>query len=288
MRILIVGTGNIGQHLASYYNAQGHEVTIAGRDRLRCTVHLDLSSAMIAELTELPFVDLAIMAAGRTGFAAVGSDSVQSEQINVANTIRLLDKLCRRNPTIFLSTSAVFDGTVAFPDEDAAPNPDSVYAGQKLVVEHYLQSTFPSSALIVRLTKVMRLDVGLLAGWHSNLMAGSPVYPFSDFLLAPISPDYLAESLLLLAHASARGVYHLSGERDISYGMLCGRLCAEWGCDSQLVVPHEGAGEACGVAYRPRFAAIGMTRSGRLGLTPCTIAQVMRPSHVPRLNLHRS
>ena len=142
-------------------------------------------------------------------------------------------------------------------------------------MEHHLLDEFPDRAMIVRLTKIVHPDLDLITNWRATLNAGTPVHPFADLVIAPISLQYLAASLLMLVNDGARRLCHLSGVADLSYADLCMRLCAGWGYDPKLVVPRASSATAQYFQYRPRFAALGMHRTRTFGVMPCPIEYVL-------------
>ena len=256
--------------MARRYRDRGHEVIVAGRKSSDSIIEIDLATDQGVKFDMPHGVNLAIVAAGLTGFSAVARDPERSHAINVTNMQSLLTRICTQCPCMYISTSAVFDGSVAYPDEAALPSPQSLYAQQKYCVENFLLDRYEESAIVVRLTKVIHQQLELVEHWKVALIKGRRVNPFSDLVVSPISREYLSHALLSIASAGARGVLHLSGQRDLSYADLCEYFCKLWKCSPELIssIPSHVRADSLALC---KFAALGMQRSAALGISPCPL-----------------
>ena len=157
--LLIVGIDSqIGEYLRANLAQQGHIVTgssrriVANERQQQDTIFIDLNLNSL-ELPNKHF-DVAIICAGMN-MAMCKEYPVESERINVKNTIQLIDMLLGKGiHVIFLSSNSVFNGSKAFYKYTDGASPTSNYGMYKLQVEKFLQ-TKEKNASILRLTKVL-------------------------------------------------------------------------------------------------------------------------------------
>jgi dTDP-4-dehydrorhamnose reductase len=135
-------------------------------------------------------------------------------RVNVANTIRLIDDVCRLGARpVFISTSYVFDGAQGYYPEDWPHSPQSAYGEHKSIVDKYVTATH-RDALVVRLDKIMGSDPTEshpFSEWWNLYRAGKPVVCIENQLLSPTLVDDLAGAILTACRLGLRGVYNLTG-----------------------------------------------------------------------------
>lgn len=240
MWLLIGGDSEIGAATHQYLKARG--ISCAATTRRRELVGPDR-----------PFLDLAAPLdsweplAGTTAavvFVAIARlvdcdlDPSRSAYINVTQTLVLVDRLRERGISVlFLSTNQVFDGSVP----NVAPNtphcPVTEYGRQKARTESALLSRIEEGTpvAILRLAKVVSPDMPLLRGWIDNLAAGQPIRAFRDMTMAPAKTTTVAQAVAALMKDSARGIFQLTGPRDLSYFEVGRHLATTVGADPALV-----------------------------------------------------
>ena len=149
--------------------------------------------------------------------------------INVDATLRLIDRLLARGIyVIYLSTNQVFDGTMPNVPPDAPVNPISEYGKQKARTEKKVKVLMKQGAplSILRLAKVISPQMQLLKGWVETLATGHPIRAFQDMMVAPTPIRIVTEAIAALMRGGSRGVYQLTGPRDVSYADV-GRCIAQ-------------------------------------------------------------
>lgn len=166
----------------------------------------------------------AVIFAGISGYEKC-QNNPKSWDINVRLTTGLVSNLMARgiNVTV-ISSSAVFSSTTENADEFTAMNPDSEYGRQKSEMEKLL-TTFAKThdhtkLTIVRPTKVMSGKSGTFIDWKKSIVKNQEIVVFDDLFISPISIQYFCESLILIISSSKSGIYHLSGEKSVSYASL--------------------------------------------------------------------
>jgi len=177
--------------------------------------HLDLSSDKIDSLKG--FFDFAVICAGETNIKNCEDFYDKARQINVDSTIKLISNLLSQGTfVLFLSSNAVFDGSKAFCTPADLRNPINSYGKFKLEVENYLSAQqAPSSVL--RLTKLVAPDYGLLAEWNRNLGNYLEIKAYTDKLISPIGFEETTKSIISILNSRSTGVFHLGGKEEMSY-----------------------------------------------------------------------
>lgn len=259
---LVVGAdGGIGRVLLDRLGAAG--APAVGTTRRRGEKGLFLDLAADPDEWRLPArVEVAYLCAAATSMARCQADPAGTRLVNVKRTLRLADLLRDRGAhVVFLSSNQVFDGGRPFPTETDPPCPVSEYGRQKAEVERALLSaTQATTAAVVRLTKVVAPDWPLLRGWAERLRRGESVEAFHDMVMAPLRVEMAAELLLHLGRHREVGLFHISGDRDVSYATAA-RLAAEAvGASPNLVRPTSARDAGIPAESLPAHTALGSTR----------------------------
>ncbi len=280
---MVGADGLVGASLAALLGQTGARVTgttrraaqeSAGVER----IDLDLAGEDAATVPVAGF-SVAYLCAAITSMAACERDPSRSRSVNVHNTVMLAQRLVAAGTRIvFLSSNTVFDGSRAWPPEDAPLSPANEYGRQKAAAERALLSLSTAAApvAVVRLSKVMTPSSGMAAEFLGRLAAGMPCPAFDDLRMSPISLAFATRGLLAAADSMAEGIFHLSGAQEMSYAEFAGRLAACIGADPALVRPQSSAASGAPVLFRPAHPGLGMPRTReRLGIAPEPVAHVM-------------
>ena len=171
---------------------------------------------------------------------------------------------------VHFSTDFVFDGRAAEPyREDAAPNPQSVYAISKLLGEwfargatHYVfrvESLFGGAARD-RQTRGSSLD-----RMADAMLAGREVRAFVDRTVSPSYVDDVAEATAMALSASVpHGLYHCVGSGMATWVDIAAELARNLRCESR-VVPVQ-LRDLTLKAPRPLFCALSNAKLARAGV----------------------
>ena len=215
---LVIGAGGqIGSALAAELRRTGADVMTTTRDGASDSLQLDL--AAVDPHWEPPRPpDIVYLCAAMTNLAACESDPARAHAVNVEGPIRISEKLARAGAfCVFLSSNAVFDGRRPQPASADPTCPANTYGRLKAEAEAGLSGLWDGRLAVLRLTKVFHAGLPLAARWTGDLIGGRPVSAFDDMLFAPVSLDATIDAILKLAGAEASGIFHLSGECDVSY-----------------------------------------------------------------------
>ncbi len=174
---------------------------------------------------------------------------------------------CTSRPT------AVFDGERGGYREDDPPNPQGVYARDKLAGERAVQAANPE-AVIARVNFYGWSLSGrrsLAEFFFGNLSAGKAVNGFTDVLFCPLVANQLAEILLEMLEKGLSGVYHAVSREHQSKYEFGVALAHRFGLDESLVTPISVAESGLVASRSPNLtmrvdkleAALGRAMPGR-------------------------
>lgn len=279
MKALVIGAdGAIGQSLVARLRRTGtpvvattrHRDTVTGRNTDR--VFLDLRDDP-SNWTVPTDVSVAYLCAAVTSLQSCRDDPEATAAVNVTNTCALAEALTRRGAqVIFLSTSAVFDGTTPFQKSDAPTRPLNEYGRQKARAEELILSLGPAAtpaATIVRLTKVWAPGAGILVDWDRTLRAGQPVHPFSDMVIAPLPVEFVTEALYQVGLRAMSGIVQVSGPEDVTYADVARYIARRGGAAEDLVQPRRVSDSDVVLEAVPKHTTLNDERlRSELGMTP--------------------
>ena len=280
MWLLIGGVSEIGAATHQFLKSRG--IASAATTRRRERVAADrpfLDLALPLDKWELPAgTSTVCIFAAVARITACNADPKGSAQINVTQTVTLADRLLARDiPVLYLSTNQVFDGTVANVAADATPNPVSEYGRQKAAAEAALCTRMAKApAAILRLSKVVSPDMPLIKGWIDALTAAKPIRCFRDMTMAPAETAMVSAAIATLLKDGARGVYQLTGPRDLSYADVGRYLAKRLGADPALVTENttRDVGLPAGSA-RPHTTLDSSRLLGAYGIAAPDILQII-------------
>jgi dTDP-4-dehydrorhamnose reductase len=163
---------------------------------------------------------------------------------------------------VFYSTEYVFDGLDGPYDEDAAPNPLSVYGRTKLEAENALRGIL-DDALIVRTTVVFgwdRQSKNFAMQIYDRVQRGLEMTIPDDQLGSPTWAGYLADASVRLVEKGASGVVNVVGRDIVTRTEFARALVRVFGGGPELVIPVSTASLGQKAARPLR----GGLRTGRL------------------------
>jgi dTDP-4-dehydrorhamnose reductase len=240
MFLIVGGDSEIGAAASRAMKAQGLSVAATTRRRDRVAPErpfLDLS-APLDDWAPPPGTQAVCLCAAIARLAACADDPIASAHINVVQTLALVEAcLARGIAVLFLSTNQVFDGRTPHERAEAAHSPVSEYGRQKARAETALLRQMEGGApvAILRLAKVVSDTMPLIGGWIKDLTAAKPIRVFNDLKLAPTPTDLVCTAIAAVLQDRARGIFQLTGPRDVSYADIGGFLAAYLDADPKLV-----------------------------------------------------
>ena len=240
MFLIVGGDSEIGAAACRAMKAQGVAVAATTRRHDRVAPDrpfLDLS-APLDDWAPPPGTRAVCLCAAIARLAACADDPEGSAHINVVQTLALAETcLARGIAVLFLSTNQVFDGRTPHERAEAPHSPVSEYGRQKARAETVLLHQMESGApvAILRLAKVVSDTMPLIDGWIKDLTTAKSIRVFDDLKLAPTPADLVCTAIAALLQDRARGIFQLTGPRDVTYADIGGFLAAYLGADQKLV-----------------------------------------------------
>lgn len=203
------------------------------------SVYLDLSK--LSDLTVLPKVEVVFICAAISTKLGCVENPELAYQVNVLAP-KILAKyfLDQGSRVIYLSSSAVFHSSDEFACEESKTSPITEYGKLKALAENFLldgSNNLSDKLVIVRPTKIFEAKDSLIAKWIEHLRLGIEIEAFDHVLIAPISLQYLINSLDVIGRTRSTGIFHLSGNEELSFYEFAKRLASEIGVAHRLVRP---------------------------------------------------
>jgi len=160
--------------------------------------------------------DHVVLCAGIASIAGCESDVNLCRQINVEATSKIIQYFsdCGSH-IIFISGTAVFDGSQPFFRVNTSTNPINNYGKFKAEVENRFRND-PNVA-ILRLTKVITTSTPFIRKWLDELDRGVQITVFEDRFVSPIGLSEVLDNIELLVFRRASGIYHFGGATEVSY-----------------------------------------------------------------------
>jgi dTDP-4-dehydrorhamnose reductase len=234
-KILIVGADSaIGSRACCYFEQLGYDVFGTTRRKNLGENRFQLDLSVSDPLLPEKVFDVVVMCASITGLAACEADPEGTARVNVHGTLKLIDEAAKHGAqVIFLSSTAVFDGSKPFYAVSDSTHPKSVYGLQKQAVEARVDL---EQVAILRLTKVVHQDMPLLKMWREQLNRGKLIHAYVDQKVSPITLDEVCTAIRTLIEKRSVGVYHLGGECEISYFEFANHHLSEFWAQIQPIV----------------------------------------------------
>lgn len=205
------------------------------------TAALGLSSETVlsGQLEQLR-PDVVIHCAGLANVEACEADPALAEKVNVGLTENIVT-VCERQGIgfIYIATDHLFKGEKKFAAETDEPQPLNEYGRTKLEGEE-VALRISGNALSIRTN---------FYGWGpsyrrsfsdmiiDHLSANKTVSLFDDFFYTPILIEELADAVMELWNAGARGIFNVAGGERISKAEFGYRLAKRFGLNSSLINP---------------------------------------------------
>lgn len=242
--LVVGGDGLIGRHVAARYATLGIDAFATTRNRDLAGPRrpfVDLSRSSWPDIASHRYTHV-LLTAGRTGLNACHADPEGSRLVNVTRTGEFAAmQFAQDNHLLFLSSSQVFDGCRLFPAPDWPPAPVTTYGSQKADAEQILMQRHreigTGRLTILRLSKVLHPDSGLIRRWYDRLGAGMPVTAANDMMVSPVDVGTVVDAILLIFQHGMEGVLHLSATQEISYFALAGHIASRLEASPDMVRP---------------------------------------------------
>lgn len=193
--------------------------------------------------------------------------------VNEYATIKTIAFLSSRGvKVVWVSSSAVFSGSVEFPGEGHPQDPTCEYGRQKTSVERRLVDLglTTDSVAVLRLSKVVFSNSDLVSRLRNLVKTKKTEYFFDDLMLSPISTGYVLNVFMRFLYDFRPGIFHFSGAQEMSYSAFCSQIGSRFGVREGLILGRSfTAMKAHPIVYAPEHPALGMPMTEKVfGIKP--------------------
>jgi dTDP-4-dehydrorhamnose reductase len=225
--ILITGSnGLLGQKLVDLLSQEKDIQLIAtakGENRLPnqngyVYQTLDITDAQqVNEVFAAYKPQIVIHTAAMTNVDTCESDQAGCELLNI-KAVEYLVNACEKHASFLchLSTDFIFDGEAGPYDEEARPNPISIYGESKLKAEEIIQASsirwaIARTVLVFGIVPDMS-RTNIILWVKKSLEEGKQINVVTDQFRTPTLAEDLAIGCWLIAQKEAEGIFNISGE----------------------------------------------------------------------------
>jgi dTDP-4-dehydrorhamnose reductase len=215
--ILIVGAdGMIGSKLGELATRSG--IRWRGTSR-RVGAQWQLDLKMHPDSWQIPAsTEIAIICAGRAKLEDCEANPDETRAINFTAMLELAGRL----------------KYTALADESTPVSPANEYGRQKAAVEAAILAFSPKN-IVIRLTKVLSTDHGILKEWINCIADGQIITAYDNLYCSPILLNDAGRQILDIAMNRNGGIYHLCSSNSISYYQLAKSLLLKMNADLNLI-----------------------------------------------------
>ena len=226
-------------------------------------------------------ITYAFVVAAATDYTRCETDPL-AHTINVELIPQLVESLLEQGIFVaFVSTNSVFGGEIPWPHEDTSHQPGIAYAQQKAegearIVEATARLGAQHRLAIIRLTKILERRTPPIPTWLEVWERGELVTPFRDLIFAPMSVEFVSESLAALGKSRVNGNLHLSGAENVDYVAFASAIATHCGIDLSLIGETTATEKGVRIAFKPTYSGLGMERTTLLtGVKPQPLSSVI-------------
>jgi dTDP-4-dehydrorhamnose reductase len=284
MKILVTGAnGLLGQTITKQLLAKKYQVVAIARGPQRLQMqHADNFSYKDIDITDGAAVEQFIIeqrpyvivhAAAMTQVDQCELNKQDCYNINVTATRFIIDAAKAVGARfVFVSTDFVFDGADGPYSEDAEPAPVNYYGSTKMVAEKAVMESGLDWAIartiLVYGASSSPSRVNIIEFVKQNLEAGSVIKMVSDQVRTPTFVDDLASGIILIIEKKGKGIYHLSGDEEMTPYDIAVATAKFFGLDEKLIVKSSSP-EIMQPAPRPPKTGFDIAKARKqLGFKP--------------------
>ena len=235
-KILIIGVDSfIGSHLFNFFSKTNFSVngTTKRKTFLKKFNLFDKSKFN----TILNDTDIVIFCSGISKKLKCEKSKFLSKMINFYLPMKLFKIIKKKKiKLIYFSTYDLFDGTKKYVRYDEIPSPVTEYGKQKLMIENFLKR-YLSTAIVIRASKIISSDLGLIKNWLRSVKNKKKIYPFTNKYLSPVHINDLFNYTRNLINKNENGLFNVSSNMNYSYYDFIYKIVENNKLDTNLLVP---------------------------------------------------
>jgi dTDP-4-dehydrorhamnose reductase len=219
-----------------------------------------------------------IFVSGITDYDSCEKNYLIAKKVNCINIPKLALKFLKKGShIIFISSNVVFKYKKKLPNEKNKTNPGFGYAKLKNMTEKKILSykKYINKISIVRFTKNIDTRSQLFSEWIKNIKAKKNFTALKDLYFSPILYQNSADLLYKIISKNLAGIYHLSGEKDISYYNFAKKFLSFVGLKRNLVRGYDSNDLNIKLTYNHPVTGLSMQHTTFCtGLKPITLREI--------------
>lgn len=292
MKVLVTGAnGLLGQTLIKQLLEKKYEVVATGRGPSRLIIaaleglsykEVDITDGAAIEsfiLDEKPSV--IVHAAAMTNVDQCELNKQDCYNINVTATRFIIDAAKSISARlVYVSTDFIFDGNNGPYKEEDEPAPVNYYGSTKLVAEKAVMESGLDWA-IARTILVYGVAEATgrtnIVSWvKQNLQSASKIRMVTDQWRTPTFVHDLATGIVLMIEKNAKGIYHLSGDQQMTPYEMAVETARFFGLDESLI-EKSSSPEIKQPAIRPPRTGFNIEKAKKdLGYKPTSFGEGLK------------
>lgn len=249
--ILVTGAnGLVGQKIIEQLNEKPIQVIATGKgpSRIPSTSNAVYIPADITQKNEIHHIfnhfsiNQVIHCAAITNVDYCELHPLECQKGNV-DAVEYLIQACEKHASqlIHVSTDFIFDGTDGPYDEEAQPNPLSIYGNSKLQAEELVRKSripwaIARTILVYGVSKDMSRS-NIVLWVKKSLEEGKTIQVVIDQLRTPTLADDVAQGLILIAQKKAEGIFNIGGPDKMTVFEIAMQVAKFWNLDTDLIKP---------------------------------------------------
>lgn len=283
--ILITGSnGLLGQKLVDLLSQESSVNLIAtARGENRLPNHegytyqaLDITNPIEVDEVFSKFQPhIVIHTAAMTNVDTCESDLIGCELLNV-KAVEYIVEACEKHQSFLchLSTDFIFDGEAGPYDEEAKPNPISVYGESKLKAEKIIQDStirwsIARTVLVFGIVPDMS-RTNIILWVKKSLEDGKQINVVTDQFRTPTLAEDLAIGCWLIAQKEAEGIFNISGEELLTPFEMAIKTAEFYNLPKELIKQADSSTFSQPAKRPPRTGFILTKAKRELGYNPRT------------------
>lgn len=256
-----------------------YKFTSRKKNRSKNSIFLDLSNTDKFKIPKN--INCALIIGGVTNYDTCLNEYDYAYNINCIQIPKLFSKLIQKKIyTIFVSTNTVFKFEKKVPNEKNIPNPTFEYSKLKRITELKLIEISEKNKRkkylgILRLTKNVSSETSPFDTWIKNINKNKPITALKDLYFSPITFEDSSKMLINLIKKRKPGIYHLSGENDISYSDFAFKFIKYLNKDNNLVISKNSKQLGINLVYNHYLTSLSMKYTlNKLNLHPISLQEI--------------
>lgn len=292
MKILVTGAnGLLGQTLIRQLLEKKYEVIATGRGPSRLIMaalegysykEIDITDGLAIEsfiLEETPSV--IVHAAAMTNVDQCELNKQDCYNINVTATRFIIDAAKAINARfVYVSTDFIFDGNNGPYKEDDEPAPVNYYGSTKLVAEKAVMESGLDWAIARTILVYGVADAtgrtNIVSWVKQSLQSSTKIRMVVDQFRTPTFVHDLAKGIILIIEKNAKGIYHLSGDQQMTPYEMAVETAKFFGLDETLI-EKSSSPDIKQPAIRPPKTGFNISKAKKdLGYEPLSFSEGLK------------